>query len=197
MPHGVNRIYSSILQIHSLIGNMSIRVDFKKHTIEFVLIFFGFGLLFGYIYIKLKCTPWRKARTISLSYLYFWAVVQLLSHVWLFATSWTAARQAFPVLHCVPEFAQTHVHWVSDAIKPSQPLLPPPLALNLSQHQGIFQWVGSLHQLAKVPCLIRLENCYLSLVISLINTKPLGSILFYFSSTIILLFMMNITTFFL
>ena len=195
MPHGVNRIYSSILQIHSLIGNMSIRVDFKKHTIEFVLIFFGFGLLFGYIYIKLKCTPWRKARTIS--YLYFWAVVQSLSHVWLFATSWTAARQAFPVLHCVPEFAQTHVHWVSDAIKPSQPLLPPPLALNLSQHQGIFQWVGSLHQLAKVPCLIRLENCYLSLVISLINTKPLGSILFYFSSTIILLFMMNITTFFL
>lgn len=57
MPHGVNRIYSAILRIHSLIGNMSIRVDFKKHTIEFVLIFFGFGLLFGYLYIKLKCTP--------------------------------------------------------------------------------------------------------------------------------------------
>ena len=94
MPHGVNRIYSAILQIHSLIGNMSIRVEFKKHTIEFVLIFFGFGLLFGYLYIKLKCTPWRKARTISLSYLYFWAVVQSLSHVWLFATPWTATCQA-------------------------------------------------------------------------------------------------------
>ena len=45
----------------------------------------------------------------------------------------------FPVLHCLPEFAQTHVHWVSDAIQPSHPLLPPsPPVLNLSQHQGFF-----------------------------------------------------------
>ena len=52
-----------------------------------------------------------------------------------------------PVLHHHPEFAQTHVHWVSDAIQPSHPLLPPsPPALNLSQHQGLFQWVGCLHQ---------------------------------------------------
>ena len=50
----------------------------------------------------------------------------------------------FPVLHHLLEFAQTHVHWVSDAIQPFNPLLPPsPLALNLSQHQGLFQWVGS------------------------------------------------------
>ena len=45
----------------------------------------------------------------------------------------------FPVLHCLPESAQTHVHWVGDAIQPSHPLLPPsPLALSLSQHQGLF-----------------------------------------------------------
>ena len=57
----------------------------------------------------------------------------------------------FPVLHYLPEFAQTHVHWVSDAIQTSHPLLPPSLpALNLSQHQGLFQWVGSLCQVAKV-----------------------------------------------
>ena len=43
-------------------------------------------------------------------------VVQLLSHIRLFAVPWTAARQATPALHCLPEFAQTHVHWVSDAI---------------------------------------------------------------------------------
>ena len=50
----------------------------------------------------------------------------------------------FPVLHYLPEFAQTHVHWVDDAIQPSHPLSPPsPPALNLSQHQGLFQWVGS------------------------------------------------------
>ena len=53
----------------------------------------------------------------------------------------------FPVLHYFPEFAQTHVHWVSDAIQPSHPLLPPfPSALDLPLHQGLFQWVSSLHQ---------------------------------------------------
>ena len=47
------------------------------------------------------------------------------------------------VLHYLPGFAQTHVHWVSDAIQPSHPLSPPsPLVLNLSQPQGLFQWVG-------------------------------------------------------
>ena len=46
----------------------------------------------------------------------------------------------FPVLHHLPEFAQTHVHWVNDAIQPSHPLLSPsPPALNLSQHQDLFQ----------------------------------------------------------
>ena len=49
------------------------------------------------------------------------------------------------------EFTQTHVHWVADAIQPSHPLSPPsPPALNLTQHQGLFQWVSSLHQVAKV-----------------------------------------------
>ena len=57
----------------------------------------------------------------------------------------------FPVLHHLLEFAQTHVHWVGDAIQPSLPLLPPsPPAFNISQHQSIFQWVGSLYQVAKV-----------------------------------------------
>ena len=57
----------------------------------------------------------------------------------------------FPVLHYLPEFAQTQVHWVSDALQSSRPLLPVcPLAFNLSQDQGLFQWVSSLHQVAKV-----------------------------------------------
>ena len=57
----------------------------------------------------------------------------------------------FPVLHYLPEFAETHVHWISDAIQPSRPLSSPsPLALNLSQHQGLLQWVNSLHQVAEV-----------------------------------------------
>ena len=57
----------------------------------------------------------------------------------------------FPVPHHLSEPAQTHVHWVGDAIQPSHPLSSAsPPALNLSQHQGLFQWVGSSHQVAKV-----------------------------------------------
>ena len=51
----------------------------------------------------------------------------------------------FPVLHHLPELVQTRVHWISDAIQPSHPLLSPsPPAFSLSQHQGLFQWVSSL-----------------------------------------------------
>ena len=56
-----------------------------------------------------------------------------------------------PAHHQLPESTQTRVHWVGDAIQPSHPLLSPsPPALNLSQHQGLFKWVSSLHQVAKV-----------------------------------------------
>ena len=56
-----------------------------------------------------------------------------------------------PVHHQLPESTQTHVHWVSDAIQPSHPLSSPsPPALHLSQHQDLFKWVSSSHQLAKV-----------------------------------------------
>ena len=56
-----------------------------------------------------------------------------------------------PVHHQLPEFTQTHVHWVGDAIQPSHPLSSPsPPAFNLSQHQGLFKWVSSSHQVAKV-----------------------------------------------
>ena len=47
----------------------------------------------------------------------------------------------FPVHHHLPEFVQTHVHWVGDAIQPSHPLPSPSPAFSLSQHQGLFQWV--------------------------------------------------------
>ena len=61
---------------------------------------------------------------------------------------------AFPVLHYLLWFAQTHVHWVGDAIQSTHPLslLSPP-AHNLFQHQGLFLWISSLHQVDKVPFL--------------------------------------------
>ena len=54
-----------------------------------------------------------------------------------------------PIYHQLLEFTQTHVHWVGDAIQPSYRLLSPFPALNFSQHQGLFQWVSSSHQLLK------------------------------------------------
>ena len=56
----------------------------------------------------------------------------------------------FPVRHYVPELSQAHVHWVSDAIQPSHPLLSPSPVFYLSQHQGLFKWVCCLHQVAKI-----------------------------------------------
>ena len=80
----------------------------------------------------------------------------MVSTLSLYCCSWPVAQSystlcnpvdcsmiGFPVVHYLPEFAQTHVHWDSDAIQPSHPLLPPSsLALNLSYHQGLFQWVN-------------------------------------------------------
>ena len=58
---------------------------------------------------------------------------------------------AFPVHHKLLESTQTHIYRIGDAILPSHPLSSPsPPAFNLSQHQGLFQWVSSLHQVAKV-----------------------------------------------
>ena len=66
----------------------------------------------------------------------------------------------FPFLHYFPEFARTPVHWVSDTIHPSHPLSPTftPI-LNLSQHQGLFKWVHSPHQVAKVSE-FQLQLCF-------------------------------------
>ena len=74
------------------------------------------------------------------------------SRVWLFATPWTTcSTPGFPVHHQLAESTQTHVHWVGDAIQPFHPLSSPsPPALNLSQHQGLFKWVNSSHEVAKV-----------------------------------------------
>ena len=75
-------------------------------------------------------------------------VVQLFSRVWLFMTPWT--MPGFPSLHSFLEFAQTHVHWVDNAIQPSYPLSSPfsccPQCFPAS---AVFQWVGFSHQTAK------------------------------------------------
>ena len=76
--------------------------------------------------------------------------VQSLSRVRLFTTPWIAAHQASLSI-TIPVFTQTHIHQVGDAIQPSHPLSSPSLPdPNPSQHQSLFQWVNSSHEVAKV-----------------------------------------------
>ena len=79
----------------------------------------------------------------------------------------------FPVHHQLQELAQTHVHRASDAIQPSHPLSSPsPPTFNLFQHQGLFQWVSSLHQIVKYQNFsfnIRSSNEYSGLISFRIN----------------------------
>ena len=77
--------------------------------------------------------------------------VQSLSRVRLFCDPMNCSTPGLPVHHQLSEFTQTHVHRVGDAIQPSHPLSSPsPPAPNPSQHQGLFHWVNSLHEVAKV-----------------------------------------------
>ena len=81
-------------------------------------------------------------------YCCFCSVAKLGSILW---DPMYCSMPGFSVHHYLPEFAQTHVHWVSDAIQASHPpSFPSPPAPNPSQHQSLFQWVSSLHKVAKV-----------------------------------------------
>ena len=81
-------------------------------------------------------------------YVQFSSVTQLCLTL---CNSMNCSTPGLPVHHQLLEFAQIHVHWVSDAIQPSHPLSSPsPPAPNPSQHQSLFQWVNSLHEVAKV-----------------------------------------------
>ena len=114
---------------------------------HFRTLFWGQGLLLTHYFICLIAN--RSSSKVSLK-IFAVIIVQSLNHVWLFVTPWPSTPD-FPVLHHLLELAQTHVHWVSDAIHPSHPLSSPsPPALNLSQHQYLFQWVSFSHQVAKI-----------------------------------------------
>ena len=101
----------------------------------------GMRMCFVHLYLSVIGSFPEIQQTLSV-------VVQLLNHVQL-CNPMDCSTPCFPVLH--HELAQTQVHWVSDAIQPSHPLSSLSLpTFNLSQHQGLFYWVGSLHQVAEV-----------------------------------------------
>ena len=112
----------------------------------------GFNIFFFHLtmfskFCDMNLINWTRKIKVSLQYLL--SSVQSLSCVWLFATPWTAAYQAS--LSITNSQSLLQVMLDSDAIQPSHPLSSPsPPAFNLSQHQGLFKRVSSLHQVAKV-----------------------------------------------
>ena len=76
--------------------------------------------------------------------------VQSLSRVWLFVTPWTAVWQASLSITKSQSLLTLNIHRVSDAVQPSHPLSSSSPSFNLSQHQGLFKWVSSSHQVAKI-----------------------------------------------
>ena len=82
--------------------------------------------------------------------LFKFSSVQSFSCVWS-SDPMDCSMPGFPVHHQIPEFTQTHVHWVDDAIQPFHPLSSPSdPTFKLSQYQGLFKWLSSSHQVAKV-----------------------------------------------
>ena len=92
---------------------------------------------------KLLLLPYDKAFDCG----QFSSVIQSCPTLW---NPTDCSKPGLPVHQQLPEFTQTHVLWVGDAISPSHPLSSPSPALNLPQHQGLFKWVSSSHQLTKV-----------------------------------------------
>ena len=89
-----------------------------------------------------------RMRTLTFSSVQFSSVTQSCPTL---CNPMDCSTPGFPVHHQLPDLAQTHAHWVGDAIQLSHSLSsPPPPAFNLSQHQGLFKWVSSSNQLAKV-----------------------------------------------
>ena len=88
----------------------------------------------------------------SLLYHMYWTSVQFShSSCPTLCDPMNCSKPGLPVHHQLLEFTQTHVHWVRDAIQWSYPpSSPSPPVPSPSQHQGLFQWVNSLHEVAKV-----------------------------------------------
>ena len=103
-----------------------------------------------YFYLELKCCSIKPIQfsSVQFSSVQFSSVTESCPTL---CNPMNCSRPGLPVHHQLLEFTQTHIHWVGDTIQPSHPLLSPSLpAPNPSQHQGLFQWVNSLHEVAKV-----------------------------------------------
>ena len=112
-------------------------------------------IIFGSVYLFPLLNSWGKCgmskeirnKWYYFSFLWFSSVAQSCLTL---CNPMNRSTPGLPVHHQLPEFTQTHVQWVGDPTQPSHPLSSPfPPAPNPSQHQGLFQWVNSSHEVAK------------------------------------------------
>jgi len=124
-------------------------------------------------WVPMKVTKMIKVKhlRVKLQYQSFVVVFQSPSHVWL-CNPMDSSMPGLPVPHYLPEFAQVHVHCTDDAIQPSHPLTPSsPSALDLFQHQGLFQWVVS-HLLSSDDQNTRASGSALVLPVNIQGSSP-------------------------
>ena len=108
-----------------------------------------------YNYLKFTVQNWNYVftnPTVSQDRSHILDMFSSVTQLWTtLCNSMNYRTPGFPVDHELRKSTETPVHWVSDAIQPSHPLsFPSPPALNVSEHQGLFQWVSSSHQVAKL-----------------------------------------------
>ena len=142
LPHHITNLLITYSSTSQILSSNRDRRGRKRERLFHSLIFFD----------SLKCNlnqvhcNWSNQRVNTFQF----SSVQSLSHVQL-CDPMNHSTPGLPVHHQLPEFTQTHVLQISDAFQPSHPRSSPsPTAPNPSQHQSLFQWVNSLHEVAKV-----------------------------------------------
>ena len=129
-------MYLSLCQYHTVLIIMTLWHSWKWHMMPPTL----------FLFLKIALAIWDP----------LWFHISFccgsVAHLCLtLCDSMDCSMPGFPLLHHLPEFDQTHVHYIGDAIQSSHPLSPSsPVALNLSQYQGLSQLACSLHQLVKL-----------------------------------------------
>ena len=128
--------------IHSAQEDIKLLMSFLLNKITIVMILYKI-MEHGWHFIELLKMYWMLHHSVQFS-----SVAQLCPTS---CNPMNHSRPGLPIHHQLLKFTQTYVHWVGDAIQPSHPLSSPsPPAPNPSQHQGLFQWVNSSHEVAKV-----------------------------------------------
>ena len=133
-----------------LIYNVELVSDVQQGdlVIHIAILFRYFSYIGYYGVSSLSCTVYPCRLTVWYITVQFSSVTQSCPTL---CDPINCSMPGLPVHHQLPEFTQTHIHWVGDAIQPSHPLsFPSPPAPNPSQHQSLFQWVNSSHEVAKV-----------------------------------------------